>query len=391
MRKKRMVLVLLIIMMLFSSMVFATGAQESTAERPVADGIKIAACGAFSGASAASGMEMYNSFELAVDELNEQGGINGVEVELVWGDDGGDASQGVTVIEKIASDNLVYGILGPNFSSVTEAGLRITGEAEIAQISSAASRPSLTSKGYDHFFRVCSKDDDYGPAVAEYIVKELGVESVYLLNNKDSYAQGLADQIAATLNELGLKELLRDTIVSGAKDYSSVLTKVKAKKPELVLVAATDAPDHAAIVMQMKELGINALYFGSEGCKDQVNFVSAAQGAAEGAYTFHMAPDIYSIPSAANYVKAYEAEYGALSGWGPTAYEAAKILLNAIELAAQDGTISREEVRQNVVDTNYTGILGFPMSFNSDGDMAKRVTYIFRVENDQFKQLKIMQ
>jgi len=390
MRKKGVILALIVVFLLTGGMLFAGGDKETAGGNDVADGIKIAACGAFSGPAAASGMEMYNSFKLAVDQRNAAGGIQGTKVELIWGDDAGDASQGVTVAEKIVSDDLVYGVLGPNFSSVTEAGLRIYGEAGIAQISSAASRPSLTEQGYDHFFRVCSRDDDYGPAVAKYIVEDLGVDSVYLLNNKDSYAQGLADQIANTLDELGLETLYRDTIVAGAKDYSSVLTKVKAESPELVCVCATDAPDHAAIVMQMKDLGIDAIYFGSEGCKDQMDFVEATQGAAEGAYTFHMAPDIYAIESAQDYVEAYEAEYGVLSGWGPTAYEAANIMLDAIELAAEDGVISREEVLQNVKATDYTGILGFPIRFNENGDMENRVTYIFRVENGKFVQLKLM-
>lgn len=390
MMKKGVLCIFILILLLTGTTVFAGGSKETAEGNAVADGIKIAACGAFSGAAAASGMEMYNSFKLAVDQRNAAGGINGTQVELIWGDDGGDASQGVTVAEKLVSDDAVYGVLGPNFSSVVEAGLRIYGEAGVVQISSAASRPTLTEKGYDHFFRVCSRDDDYGPAVAKYIYEDLGVKSVYLLNNKDSYAQGLADQIAATLGELGLATLYRDTIVAGAKDYSSVLTKVKAEKPELICVCATDAPDHAAMVMQMKDLGIDAIYFGSEGSKDQMDFVEASQGAAEGTYTFHMAPDIYAIDSARDYVKAYEAEYGVLSGWGPTAYEAANILLDAIELAAEDGVISREEVRANVAATEYTGILGFPFRFNENGDMENRVTYIFRVEDSKFVQLKLM-
>jgi branched-chain amino acid transport system substrate-binding protein len=385
--KKTLVFGLLI---LSTVMVFARGSQDAATARPVSDGIKIYACGAFSGPAAASGMEMYNSFKMAVDEINAAGGINGVKVELVWGDDGGDASQGITVAEKIASDKAVYGVLGPNFSSVVEAGQRIIADAGIVQVTSAASRPSLTSKGYNNFFRVCSRDDDYGPAVARYIVNDLKVRSVVILNNQDSYAQGLADQVADTLKSLGLGALTRDTITAGAKDYSSVLTRVKASNPQLVFVAATDAPDHVALVMQMKELGINAIYFGSEGCKDQVDFVEASQGAADSAYTFHMAPDIYATPSAADYVSRYQSTYGVLSGWGPTAYEAAHILLNAIKAAAADGTISREEVRKNVASTRYTGILGVPIAFNAEGDMENRVTYIFQVRSGRFEQLKLI-
>ncbi len=384
MRRTR-ILALCLMVALSASLVYG----QSNKVYDVSKGIKIGACGAFTGGAAASGMEMYNSFKLAVDQRNEKGGIKGVKVDLIWGDDGGDAAQGATVGEKLASDPQVYGILGPNWSSVTEAMLRITSEAGIAQITSAASKPSLTAKGYKTFFRVNSKDDDYGPAVGAFIAKDLKAKNVYVLNSKNTYPQGLSDQVVATLDKNKVK-YSRATVVEQAKDYSSVLTAVKAANPDVVFVAVMDAPDHAAIISQMRNLGIKAAYVGSEGAKDLKDFVQAAEGKAEGAYMFHMAPDIYAVPAAADYVKQFESKYGSLSGWGPTAYEAACILLDAIEAAAADGKISRDEVVANVKKTKHDGILGFAVEFNAVGDLKSPATYIFQVVNGNFKQVKMV-
>lgn len=378
-------LILSLVLIASSSLCFAQSAKSAD----VSKGIKIGACGAFSGGSAASGMEMYNSFKLAVDQRNAAGGIKGVKVELLWGDDAGDAAQGATVAEKLASDPLVYGILGPNFSSVTEAMLRITSEAGIAQITSAASKPALTQKGYKNFFRVNSKDDDYGPAVADFIAQDLKAKNVYILNSKNTYNQGIADQVVAGLQKSKVK-FMRATLVEQAKDYSSVLTAVKAQNPDIVFVSIMDPPDHAAIISQMRGLGIKAIYVGTEGAKDLKDFVQASEGKAEGAYMYHMAPDVYSIPAAADYVKQFESKYGSLSGWGPTAYEAANILLDAIEKAAQDGSISRDEVVKFVKQTSRSGILGFKIEFNDVGDLKSPATYIFQVVNGNFKQVKVI-
>lgn len=356
----------------------------------VSKGLKIGAAGPFTGAAAAPGMEIFNSIKIAVEEQNAAGGIKGVKVELVMGDDAGDAAQGVNVSEKFCADETMYGVVGPPMSNVAEATLRIYGGCGLVCITTAASKPALTEKGYKHFFRVNARDDAHGPAVGYFIAKELNAKRVYALNTKDTYSQGYADQVVATLEKLGVKNIWRDTIVAGAKDFSPVLTKVKAQNPDVVLVGAKAAPDHTVMVRQMTELGIKAIYFGSEGAKDKKDFIAASEGAAEGAYMNHFAPDIYKIPEAQSYVKAYESSYGTLSGFGPPAYEAAKIILKAMEKAARDGKITREEVLKNVAKTKkYRGILGFPVTFDKKGDLKGGATYIFQVVGNDFKLVKV--
>ena len=356
----------------------------------VKDGLKIGATGPFTGAAAAPGMEIFNSIKLAVAERNAAGGIGGVQVEVVMGDTAGDAAQGVNVAEKFCTDDKIYGVVGPAMSDITAATLRIYSGCELAQISSAASKSDLTEKGYKNFFRVCARNDAHGPAVAAYIAKELKVKNAYLLNAKDDYSQNLTDEVAKTLESLGVKDVWRDTVVSGEKDYSPVLTKVKARNPELVFFASKPAPDMTVMVRQMKELGIKAIFFGSEGAKDKKEFIGASEGAAEGAYVYHFATDINKIPEAQNYVKAFEAQYGTLSGFGPSAYEAANILLDALAKAAEDGTITRAEVMANVAATSKRpGILGFPVTFDSKGDLKGGATYIFKVENGDFKLISV--
>jgi branched-chain amino acid transport system substrate-binding protein len=357
----------------------------------VSKGIHVGNAGAFTGDAAAPCMEIFNSSQLAIDEWNEKGGIQGVKIKHVMGDDAMDPAQGVNVAQKFASDKLMYGVIGPPMSHIAQATLKVYGNANLPCITTAASKPELTEQGYNHFFRVNARNDAHGPNCALFIKDYLKAKRIAILNEKVAYCENLATATIKALNELGIKDIMQDTVVSGAKDFSPVLTKVKAFNPDVLFFIAIAAPDQAIGVRQAKELGIEATFFGAEGARDKKDFIEASEGAAEGAYVYHFGPDIYSIPEAATYVKKFEAKYGVLSGFGPPAYEATNILLAAIDKAAKDGDISREEVIKYLSQTeNYKGILGFPVTFDEKGDLKGGATYFFKVVGKDFKQVAVM-
>jgi branched-chain amino acid transport system substrate-binding protein len=375
--------------MMFALAIFCLSALAFGA--PVSEGIKVGNAGAFTGDAAAPCMEIFNSAQIAVDEWNERGGIQGVKIEHVMGDDAMDPAQGVNVAQKFAADKLIYGVIGPPMSHIAQATLKIYGGADLTTITSAASKPNLTEQGYKHFFRVNARNDAHGWNCALFLEKNLSAKKVAILNEKVAYCENLASELIKGLKKLGITDIMQDTIVGGAKDYSAVLTKVKAYDPDVLCFVATTAPDQAIGVRQAKELGIRGAFFGTEGARDKKDFIQASEGAAEGAYVYHFAPDIYAIPEAASYVKKYETKHGTLSGFGPPAYEAMNILLTAIDKAAKDGDISRKEVLDLVAQTeNYKGILGFPVTFDDKGDLKGGATYFFRVSGKDFKQIAVM-
>lgn len=374
---------------LLGFLVISLSSPLSAAE--VSKGIHVGNAGAFTGDAAAPCMEIFNSSQLAVDEWNARGGIHGVKIEHIMGDDALDPAQGVNVAQKFASDNAMFGVVGPPMSHIAQATLKIYGGANLACITTAASKPSLTDEGYKHFFRVNARNDAHGWNCALFIKKNLKAGKVAVLNEKVAYCENIASETIKGLKKLGITDIFQDTIVAGSKDFSSVLTKVKAYGPDVLFFVATAAPDQAIGVRQVKELGIKAIFFGTEGARDKNDFIAASEGAAEGAYVYHFAPDIYSIPEAANYVKTYEAKYGTLSGFGPPAYEAMNILLTAIDKAAKDGDITREEVVNYLHQTKgYKGILGFPVTFDEKGDLKGGATYFFQVVGKDFKQITVM-
>ena len=357
----------------------------------VSMGIHVGNAGSFTGDAAAPCMEIFNSSQMAVDEWNARGGIQGVKIKQIMGDDALDPAQGINVARKFTSDKMMYGVVGPPVSHIAQASLKIYGQNDLACITTAASKPELTESGYHHFFRVNARNDAHGWNCALFIKKNLKAGRVAVLNEKVAYCENMAQQTIKGLKKLGITDIMKETIVAGSKDYSAVLTKVKAFKPDVLFFVATAAPDQAIGVRQAKELGIEAVFFGTEGARDKKDFIEASEGAAQGAYVYHFSPDIFSIPSADAYVKNYEEKYGSLSGFGPPAYEAMNILLTAIDLSARDGQISRKEVITNLASIKaYKGILGFPVSFDEKGDLLGGATYFFRVSGKEFEQVAVL-
>lgn len=357
----------------------------------VSQGIHVGNAGSFTGDAAAPCMEIYNSSQLAVDEWNARGGIQGVQIEHIMGDDALDPAQGIKVARKFTSDELMYGVIGPPVSHIAQASLKIYGQNDLACITTAASKPDLTEAGYKHFFRVNARNDAHGWNSALFIKNNLKANKVAILNEKVAYCENMAQQTIKGLEKLGVTDIMNETIVAGSKDFSAVLTKVKAYNPDVLFFIATAAPDQAIGVRQAKELGIDAIFMGSEGGRDKKDFIEASEGAAQGAYVYHFSPDIFSIKEAEDYVKNYEAKYGSLSGFGPPAYEAMNILLSAIDMAAEDGDISRPEVISKLAAIkDYKGILGFPISFDEKGDLLGGATYFFKVNGTEFEQVTVL-
>ena len=378
-----------IIILLFA--VFYLFIGQAVSANDVAKGISVGNAGSFTGDAAAPCMEIFNSSQMAVDEWNAKGGIQGVKIVHVMGDDALDPAQGIKVARKFTSDNKMYGVIGPPVSHIAQASLKIYGQNDLACITTAASKPELTESGYKHFFRVNARNDAHGWNTALFIKNTLKAKKVAVLNEKVAYCQNMAQQTIKGLKKLGITDIMNDTIVAGSKDYSAVLTKVKAFNPDVLFFVATAAPDQAIGVRQAKELGIDAIFFGTEGARDKKDFIEASEGAAQGAYVYHFSPDIYSIKKAEAYVKNYEKKYGTLSGFGPPAYEAMNILLSAIDMAAKDGKISRSEVISKLsAIKNYKGILGFPISFDEKGDLLGGATYFFKVNGNDFEQVAVL-
>ncbi len=133
------------IVMLLFAVLFVLGGNALAADMPKE--IHVGNAGSFTADAAAPCMEIYNSAQLAVDEWNARGGIRGVKIKHIMGDDALDPAQGLNVAQRFVADKLMYGVIGPPVSHVAQATLKTYAAADLACITTAASKPELTESG----------------------------------------------------------------------------------------------------------------------------------------------------------------------------------------------------------------------------------------------------
>ncbi|MFB0545878.1 MAG: branched-chain amino acid ABC transporter substrate-binding protein [Anaerolineae bacterium] len=352
--------------------------------------VKVGMLGPFTGPAASIGQEMLNWARLAVDQFNGAGGIAGTAVELVEEDTELDAAKAAIAAERLAADEAIYGVIGPASSQAVISTAEIFEENNLVSLSTSATRADLTEQGRKTFFRIVPRDDVQAPTDAIFIAERLEAQKVYILDDQSIYSVGLADDTQAKLEELGLEIIGRESISQEDTDFSALLTRVKAKAPDVLFLPIQFASQGAQIAKQMQELGLEATIVGSDGQFSTVDFIEGAEGATEGAYVSIFAPDVHYIPEAAEVVAVYEAEYGEFTSYGPPVYEAMNILLEAMARAYEaDGQLTREGVLREVAATeDRLGIMGFPVSFDEKGDVLNASFFIFEVVGDHFELVK---
>jgi branched-chain amino acid transport system substrate-binding protein len=347
------------------------------------DVIKIAAGAPLTGSLAKQGQEVVNAVKLAVEEWNAKGGVLGKKIALVEADDQGNPQVGVAAAEKVAADagvmGAVWGITSVTCIPVSE----ILDRSNIAMITPGCTNPKVTDRGIKSVARVCARDDFQAPAGAVWLVTELKKKKIAVFDDGTTGPRGAADEFEKKGKALGAT-VLRFVIRAGDKDFRPILGTIP--KDVDAIYASIWAPDAALLVKQMPDVGLTAPVMGPDGLFEPVDYIQASGGAAEGNYVSFLVPDVRQVPAAQAFAKAFQAKYGAVSSYGPLAYEAANILLTAIQKV---GKPDRAAIRDAVRATKgYQGLLGNAVTFNDKGDVDTQNIYIYQVKGPDFVQVK---
>lgn len=338
----------------------------------LAGDIKIGLMCPLTGKWASEGQDMKNIVSLLVDETNAKGGINGNKIELLVEDDAGDPRTAALAAQKLASAE-VAAVIGTYGSAVTEASQNILDESEIVQIGTGSTSVRLTEKGLPLFFRTSPRDDDQGKAAAKAIIKG-GYKAVALLHDNSSYARGLAEETSAELKKAGVPVIFLDALTPGERDYTAILTKLKAANPDLVFYTGY-YPETGMLLRQKKEMGWNTPMMGGDAANHQ-DLVKIAGNDAAAGYFFISPPLPQDMESseAKNFLAAYKQKYGAypISIWAVMAGDAYK----AIESALAAGNTEPKKIADYLKNLQNLAALSGPVGFNLKGD---RVGDFYRV------------
>ncbi|MFM9914547.1 MAG: branched-chain amino acid ABC transporter substrate-binding protein [Rhizobacter sp.] len=230
-----------------------------------------------SGGIAHLGKDNEMAARMAIDELNAKGvtiGGKKARFELLAEDDAADPKQATAVAQKLV-DSKVNGVVGHLNSGTTIPASKIYSDAGIPQISPSATNPKYTRQGYKTTFRVVADDVHLGGTLGRYAFGTLKGKSIAVIDDRTAYGQGVAEEFVKGVDGSGGKVVARQFTTDKATDFTSILTSIKANKPDVVFYGGMDAVA-GPMIRQMKQLGIEAKFMGGDGlCTGELPKLSA--------------------------------------------------------------------------------------------------------------------
>jgi len=363
-----------------------TAASSASAGTSCKKTLKIGFVTPLTGGAGFLGQEQMSWAQYAVKTLAHSYGLH---VVIVPGDTPVEqgAAPAQALAQKFVGDPSVVAILGPSTSGAVAASTQTYFAAGMAHLSPSATRTDLTKtvsgvkEGTPAFFRDVPGDYIQGPSDANFMIHNLHVKKVVIMDFQEPYSLGLADSVQATLNKAGVSTI-RLSAPNTTTDYSAYVTKVPSDA-DVVFFPTQKPADAQTFGEQLIEQGKKAKMFGGDGSNDPTQFKLP------GSYVSNFAPDITGIAADASIVSGWKkANPGkSVGSFGPPSYGAAQILMNAIQLAckADHGVLkSRRDVLRKVkqvVIKNW--ILGGTFRWSTkSNDPLNAKFYIFQIQQD---------
>lgn len=327
-----------------------------------ADTIKVGANLEMTGGSASYGISSKNAIELAFKEINEKGGIDGKQLELVVADNKSEAAEATNAMQKLVSQDNVVAVIGPNLSSSVIAASAINNSAKVLDIAPMATNPYVTvdqasGKTKDFNYRTCFIDPFQGTVMAKFATAELGVgNAAVLIDNSSDYAKGLAQFFKENFVKEGGAVTAEESYLQKDTDFKATLTKIKATNPDFLYVPGY-YQEVGLIVKQARELGMNMPIAGGDGWDSAKMPEIAGAAALNNTYFSSLYSPEDSSDINKNFVAAYEKAYGQKPDvFAALSYDSALLVAEAIKNA---GSTEPAKISEAMAKINgFSGVSG---------------------------------
>jgi branched-chain amino acid transport system substrate-binding protein len=360
--------------------------------------VKIGITVPLTGADAEDATLIKNGAMMAFDEVNAAGGIAGYKVVPVIYDNGTatagqyDPAQAATNTKKLIADPQVVANVGPEMSGSGKAMSPILSEADMATITPSSTNPDITDpkmagqfrpKGKAVYFRTVTTDAYQGPNMANYYEEKLHVKTVFVLDDSGAYGVGLANAFENQAKKIGIEVLGHDQLDPKEADYTTALTKIKALNPDAIYYGGV-AQAGVKLAKQASETVPKMIKGGGDGVAGGSFLKGGGFPAIEGWYATNAGPHLTESPVAANFVKAFQEKYhGTPDDYSITAYDAAKVILAAVETVAKSGKdMNRANVREAIQSSHVETLQG-TVAFDQNGDILDRTVSVFQYRHDE--------
>lgn len=353
------------------------GCTGGTDQGAGGDTVTIGGIGPLTGDAASYGISVKNGGELAVEEINAAGGIDGKQIVYLYEDDENDAQKAINAYNRLMDQGMQV-LMGTVTSNPCIAVADESVKDGILQLSPSGSAKDCTKN--PNGFRICFTDPQQGEKMAEYIWNEEKLTKIAVIyDSSDSYSTGIKDAFREKFTALGGTVVTEEAFVSGDKDFKAQLTKISGTDAEGLFLPFYYT-EVAYVVDQAKSLGLQLPYFGCDGWDGVIDQLKGNTEAIEGAV--FLTPFIATAEkeNIAQFVQAYEAKYNETPDqFAADAYDAIYVIKAAIEKA---GEMDNDKIIQAMTEIEVDGVTG-QMSFTADGEPDKVANFAV-IQNGEY-------
>jgi len=330
--------------------------------------VQIGGIYALTGKAASYGKWVKNGVDLAVEEINQRGGVNGKKLVVIAEDTQSEPKLAVAAFEKLVATDKISGAIGFITSSEALACVPVSENNKVIMITPIASTPELKGAG-KYVFRTRESGEDQSHKIADYIYKDLGIHEASVLSENAANAVGYKKSFIERYSNLGGKIQLDLAYDEGQTDFRSVLTRLNKSNPKAVYIPGIGKV-LGRVLKQAKELGFKTRFFSSAGIEDPELFKiagDAANGVVFGAPAFSLDS---TDPPTRTFIDAYKKRFGEdPSVYSANAFDAIMLLVKAM----QSGKITNEQMRAYLLGVkDYPGASGL-LNFDEYGGVRKPI------------------
>ncbi|MEZ4754426.1 MAG: ABC transporter substrate-binding protein [Bdellovibrionota bacterium] len=309
------------------------------------DTIKIGALFSLSSWGAEGGYQELNGLRLALDDINNSGGINGKQVELVVEDFRSDLKQTVTSFKKLITVDKVPVVIGPNWAEFLEAVSPVANSAEVPVLSPSGYNKTIFIKNKFSFTLMSPHEIAVQPLVEDIIKK--GFKTVAVLVSENAYYQGIYEATKLLLKEAGISVEPVISFSTGETNFIPSILKLKKLKPDAIIAYLLEDGSLSKFFKQANEIKLGLPLYSSLGL-EYSEIIKKNPEIADGAIYYH-----YLLVGGAEFLKRYETRFESSPGTASSrAYDSLFIVKNAIEKCGMTSL----EIQDCLAKTDYQGI-----------------------------------
>lgn len=369
--------------------VVALGLVLTGCQQGGTDTVKIGVNMELSGAVATYGQSTVDGIELAIDEVNAAGGIDGKQVELVKYDNKSDAAEATTLATKLMTEDDVACVLGPATSGAFKAEIPVANDNKVPVISGSATADDVTvdaSGVKEYAFRICFNDSYQGTAMANFAYKNLKVKKVVIiLDNASDYSKGLAKSFKDTFTEVGGTIAAEEAFVAGETDFNAVITKIKDKDFDAIFIPGY-YQEAGLIIKQARAQGIDVPIMGADGFDSPTLVELSGAAAANDIYFSNHYSSLDEESVVVDFIKAFKEKHDKdPDAFNALGYDLAKFACDGIARAGGEGG---EALKDALAGTEeFKGVTG-TFSVDENHNPVKAVVVIEMQDGKQVSSVR---